>query len=96
VDLAIKGRIPLTAAAARIFHAREAILARSSTAEELMKKAKTSLQQVKIPGMTFYLAKLEILQRHPEKAAEIFNPISSSLSASLGHTTDVKAGPNPF
>lgn len=74
VSTATEGNVPLTAAAARIFHAREAILAKSSSATELIDEARACLQKVKSPGLTFYLAKLEVLQQHPERQSEILNP----------------------
>lgn len=64
-----------SAANALMFHAREAILAKTEWAGDLMREAEsTSLNS---SGQAFYMTKLRALAANPEKAGEILNPVAA-------------------
>ncbi|MDF3885523.1 hypothetical protein P3W83_24155 [Cupriavidus basilensis] len=73
-ELAAAQNDPIQEATTRIFHAKEAILARSSSLEGVLAEARTAMLRVKSPGLKFYLAKLELLLVHPERRHEILSP----------------------
>ncbi|MGT2460349.1 hypothetical protein ACU4GI_47640 (plasmid) [Cupriavidus basilensis] len=73
-ELAAAQNDPIQEATTRIFHAKEAILARSSGLEIVLAEARSAMLRVKSPGLKFYLAKLELLLLHPELRYEILSP----------------------
>lgn len=76
-ELAASNNDALQEATTRVFHAREAILARSSLASNLLEEAKSGLARAKSPGLEFYIAKLHILLANPERQQEILSPYFS-------------------
>lgn len=64
----------------QIYHAREAILAGSVWAIEVLETARKALSGAVTPGPAFYFEKIERLAVAPEKAAEILSPASLSVA----------------
>jgi tetratricopeptide (TPR) repeat protein len=71
----------LSAAAAKVFHAREAVLHRCEWAAEVVSDAKFSIEKAVSPGLKFYLAKIETAIKHPEQADRIFLKTSEENNA---------------
>lgn len=69
---------PFSAANALMFHAREAILAKTEWAASLLREAEAATTNVNSNGQSFYMAKLKALAANPDKAAEILNPAAAS------------------
>jgi tetratricopeptide (TPR) repeat protein len=76
----------LSAASAKVFHAREAVLHRCEWAAEVVSDAKSTIEKVTSPGLKFYLAKIETALKHPDQAEKIFlktseanNPVAPHL-----------------
>lgn len=65
-----------SAANALLYHTREAILARTEWADQLLQETTDVINkaQVSSSGQRFYLEKLKALAAAPEKAGEILNP----------------------
>jgi hypothetical protein len=82
----IKHHNELSAAAAKVFHAREAVIHRCEWASDVLADAKSTIEKAASPGLRFYLAKIETAFKHPEQVAQIFsktseenNPITSAI-----------------
>lgn len=79
-ELARRANTRNTEGAVQIYHAREAILAGSVWAIEVLETARKALSGAVTPGPAFYFEKIERLAVAPEKAAEILSPASLSVA----------------
>ncbi|MGF6648544.1 tetratricopeptide repeat protein [Paraburkholderia sp. GAS82] len=61
-------------ATTKIFHAREAFLSGSVDFPVVLDDVRNALNRVKSPGLKFYLSKLELLARYPDRRKEILSP----------------------
>jgi len=66
----------LSAAAARVFHAREAVIHGCDWATEVVIEAKSTIEKAASPGLKFYLAKIESALKNPERRVAIFHKSS--------------------
>lgn len=67
-----KNHNELSAASAKVFHAREALLHRCEWAPAVIADAKSTLTNTTSPGLKFYFAKIEMALKYPEQIEKIF------------------------
>ncbi|MBB5392774.1 MULTISPECIES: lipopolysaccharide assembly protein LapB [unclassified Herbaspirillum] len=67
----------LSAAAAKVFHAREAVIHGCDWAAEVVADAKLTIEKAASPGLKFYLAKIESALKNPARRREIFQKSSA-------------------